>query len=141
MKKKGFTLIELLSVIIVLGIVAVIAFPTVNKNVKKSKERAYETQVSQIEAEAKRWAIDHTEELPEMDGSSQIGFNVSILIECGYISKTKDGKLYDPRDNNKIMDGCVVIEYSIEYNQYTYKYDEKCNVKIHKKLSNVLKEQ
>ena len=37
MKNKGFTLIELLAVIILLGIIALIAIPIVNKMIKESK--------------------------------------------------------------------------------------------------------
>ena len=37
-RKKGFTLVELLAVIIVLGLILVIAVPSVNKYLKSSKE-------------------------------------------------------------------------------------------------------
>ena len=37
MNKKGFTLIELLAVILILGVIAVIAIPTVNSIINTSK--------------------------------------------------------------------------------------------------------
>ncbi len=43
MKKKGFTLIELLAVILILGIIALIAIPTVSKIIDQSKQGAFET--------------------------------------------------------------------------------------------------
>ena len=41
--KKGFTLIELLAVILILGIIALIAIPTVNKILNESREGAFRT--------------------------------------------------------------------------------------------------
>ena len=43
--KKGFTLIELLAVILILGIIALIAIPTVNKIVNEAKLSAYRVTV------------------------------------------------------------------------------------------------
>ena len=47
-KKEGFTLIELLAVILILGIIALIAVPTVNSVVKQAKKGAFEATMSEI---------------------------------------------------------------------------------------------
>ena len=41
--KKGFTLIELLAVIIILGVLLLIAVPTVSKYIEDSRKNAYIT--------------------------------------------------------------------------------------------------
>ena len=41
MSKKGFTLIELLAVILILGIIALIAIPTVNNILDESRNGAF----------------------------------------------------------------------------------------------------
>ena len=41
MNKKGFTLIELLAVIIILGILMIIAIPSVTKYISDSRKSAY----------------------------------------------------------------------------------------------------
>ena len=48
MNKKGFTLIELLAVILILGIIALIAIPTVNNILKESKLGAFKASVQNI---------------------------------------------------------------------------------------------
>lgn len=41
--RKGFTLIELLAVILILGIIALIAIPTVNSVIQQSRLGAWES--------------------------------------------------------------------------------------------------
>ena len=43
MNKKGFTLVELLAVIAILSIIVLVAVPTFNKYVIKSKNQYYKT--------------------------------------------------------------------------------------------------
>lgn len=57
--KKGFTLIELLAVILILGIIALIAIPTVTKIIEQSKKGAFETTVSNlIQAVSDAYALE-----------------------------------------------------------------------------------
>lgn len=48
MNKKGFTLIELLAVIIILGVLLLIAVPSVSKYIQQSREKTYKTNLSKL---------------------------------------------------------------------------------------------
>ena len=54
-KSKGFTLIELLAVILILGIIALIAIPTVNSILKESRTGAWKSTASQMTKAAENY--------------------------------------------------------------------------------------
>lgn len=58
MKKNAFTLIELMAVIVILATLALIVIPAVDRSIKRSNEKAYKVQVSNIEAAAQNWMAD-----------------------------------------------------------------------------------
>lgn len=117
--KEGFTLIELITIIAILGVIALIIFPTVSSLINDSKDSLYKDQKTEIEQAAKKWALDNTNKLP--DDEESICVNITELGD--YIN----GDITDPNTNDK-MDGSVKIEYLASYRQYTYTYqDKKCD--------------
>lgn len=118
--KKGFTLIEMLAVIALLGIIGAISFPIVTREVNKSKEKTYQTQINYIEGAAKRWGVKNND-LLTTDGTS-ITVNIQTLKKDGFLENTN---IIDPR-TNRIIDGCVEISYNLEYNQHSYNYIASC---------------
>lgn len=118
-KNNGFTLIELLAVIMILGLVGLIAIPTVTKTLKDSKEKLYNSQVKMIEQSAKKWGIDNIDRLSE---NKKVYLELNDLLAEGYIEQQE---LKDPRDSKKTMNGCIIIEYDDNYSKYIYRYNEK----------------
>ena len=55
MKRNGFTLIELLAVILILGIISLIAIPTVNNILKESRTGAWKSTASQMTKAAENY--------------------------------------------------------------------------------------
>ena len=110
MKSKGFTLIELILVITLLGIIALIAVPTVNKILNHSKEEATKEQQRIAIKAAKTYMVGHSEKYPD----SKCYIESSTLIAEGII----DEEFKDPNNKQQI---CKYIIVSQESGKYKYK--------------------
>lgn len=58
MKKNGFTLAELLGVLVLLGILGLIVFTSVDRVLKEGKEDLYQVQITNIKSALQEWAAD-----------------------------------------------------------------------------------
>lgn len=70
MNKKGFTLAELLGVITILGIIALIAVPTVTNTIKKQNEKAYNIQIEYLENSLSAYTAKHV--MSDINGTVQL---------------------------------------------------------------------
>lgn len=129
MKKNGFTLIELLAAIVVLGIISLVVFPTVDRTIKNQKRKLYDRQVSTIVDAAKGWGVKNVGILPEDSDKVYVGINA--LATSGML---ENSDINDPRNDEKI-NGCVIIQFDTSHNQYTYEFinletttDSNCDV-------------
>ena len=119
--KKGFTLIELICVITILGLIALIAVPTVNNIINNSKEKAYEDQIATIEKTAKNYMAKNYKDLPNQENGNYKCVSIEDIQKAGLLT-TEDIK--DPRDESKIITGGVEVTWN--NNKYTYKYTDEC---------------
>ena len=115
MKKKGFTLVELLAVIIILSLVLVIAVPSVNRYIKQSKEKAYNTQISTIIEAAQAYASANSGLLPRKE-EFVVKITLGQLKSSGLIKE----EVKNPNDD-KYFDDALTIE--IKKKGETYNYD------------------
>ncbi len=116
--KKGFSLVELLGVIVILGIVALIVVPTVDRFITRSDEVAYESAKRTIIDSTKNWEADHVNELPRFHGDSyEVYFDQ--LVQGNYVRRD----LINPKTDEPFPGDLRVIitnvngshKYEIEY--------------------------
>lgn len=115
-KNNGFTLIELLGVIIILSLLALIAFPVVEQNIKYSSDNVYKAQINQIKKAAEDWGLEHVDQLPT---SGSITITLNELRVLGYIEKD----VINPKTNKPFSDN-TLIKITYHNNKYVYEVDE-----------------
>ena len=122
--KKGFTLIELLASITILALLALIAIPTVSKQIKNSKEDLYNAQIANIKDAAVAFGTDNVFKLPE--DNNCITVTLGYLKDNGYLDDTlKNPKTNEEFDNKETF---VNIEKNGKKYKYTVKTSgDKCN--------------
>ena len=81
--RKGFTLVELIGVIILIGLIALIAIPSVDYVIKKTEDNAYEATVKTLMDGLRNWTTDNKELVYE-DGT-EILLTLTDLKEQGYV--------------------------------------------------------
>ncbi|MBR3199179.1 MAG: prepilin-type N-terminal cleavage/methylation domain-containing protein [Bacilli bacterium] len=109
--KKGFTLVELIAVIVILGLIATIVYPSIVSIINSSKEKAYKSQKVLIVKAAKEWGVKNSAHLPE----ESCKISVARLIKEGYI---ENDEVINPKGG--VFNGNIEIKY--ENNQYSYTY-------------------
>ena len=124
--KKGFTLVELLSVIVILGILASIAIPTINTAINSSRNKAYNEQINTIQNAARTYMSKNSLKLPNQEENGKCTISVSTLQKEGLLSvddivnpryKKNSSK---PEEKFKNFDGKVIVTFA--NNKYKYEY-------------------
>lgn len=136
MKNKGFTLVELIAVIVILGLISLIAIPTVNNSIIKYKDKLEADAIKNIEQAAKNWAADNINKLPnsvydKSEGAtnlymtypdidteqdfSELKIKLSNLQNTGYIDST----VKNPKDNKEF---CTTATVTIRKTNTGYTY-------------------
>ena len=119
-KKNGFTLIEIMGAISIIVLLAIIAVPIIEKNVKKGKEQASEIQIKNIELAAQNWVSDNKAELANYFVNNTVKkITLKELIDNGYI---ENETLKDPLNGREYgLTSSVVEIIYISKNNYDYK--------------------
>ncbi len=111
--KKGFTLIELLAVIVILGIVLVIAVPTVIDVVNNSRLSAHIKNEEMLVETTKLYLTNNKSKIP-----LQVGETSEVSL-TNLQNENLAGEIIDPRNKNNICNGYVLIT-KIDNNIYDY---------------------
>ena len=125
MNNKGFSLIELLAVIIIIGIVALIAVPSVSQYINKASDTSYSSYERSMEDAAKNMIMDCETDLTlncnlklPYTTTTTTTIKLKILVNEGYIDKMKD-----PQSNAECNTETSYVEITLpKANTAEYKY-------------------
>ena len=127
MKNKGFTLIELLGTIVILAIIALLAFPAVLSMLNNSQNETDEASKQLMISAARDYVNNHVNDYPralETDkDKKEYGTNGEIsgqtLVENGYISSNT----INSKKNCEMLND--VVKVTSDSKKYFYEYISK----------------
>ena len=112
MNKKGFTLTEILAVLVILGVVMVIAIPSVTNLQDRFKTKYYEKLDDTVISASKTYFKDHEETIPKEEVGAA-ALSLSGLMKNKYLES-----IYPYNNKTDLCKGYVVLVKNGESNQY-----------------------
>ena len=123
MNKKGFTLAELLGVIVLLGILATVAFPPLLNQLNKSKEKLSDATLKVLGTAAEQYIDDHSSSYPIKDGKTYC-ISLETLVNYNYLKSP----IMDASTGEEISEKDNYIKFKInKFNDYDYELTTDCS--------------
>ena len=119
MNKKAFTLTELLGVVTILGLIAIIAFPPLVKQIKGTKSTIDEATEILITTGASNYVDENKNDFPKTSGNTYC-ITLQTLVEDNKVSSD----LLDSEGNELNLNKYVKV--NIVNNQYNYEIVDSC---------------
>ena len=122
--KKAFTLAELIGVIIILGLIAIIAFPPILNAIRESENKISEASKEIIYDATSLYVSNNESNFPKINGNV-FCVTLNSLVQGEYLPS----KVYDATSGNEIpLTNMVEVKY--EQNRFSYNLNNECVEKV-----------
>jgi len=119
--KKGFTLVELLAVIILLGLLGLIIYPTVNGIINNNKQKLHDKQIEELIRYGNTYASMNMSKLRTYNNARNI-VTINDLYEAGLIQSSI---VIDPLDD-QVINGCLALTWKDSINNFEIELSDNC---------------
>ena len=123
--KKGFTLVELIAVIILLGLLGLIIYPTVNGVINNNKQKLHDKQINELIRHGETYAASNMESLRLTNGSRNI-VTITDLYDKGIIQTET---IIDPA-TDEALNGCLALTWNDNRNSFDIEYTTDCTERL-----------
>lgn len=120
MNKRAFTLTELIGVIIILGVISIIAFPPILKQIKGTQSTIDEATEKLIKAGADNYLDENKNDFPKVNNNVYC-ISLQTLVDEGKVSND----LFDSKGNK--LDLSKSVKVNVVNNQYKYDIVDSCS--------------
>ena len=118
--KKGFTLTELIGVVIILALIALLAFPPILNAIRSTKGKISDASKEILYNAVGLYVSDNSNTLARVEGNTYC-VTINELIKGEYLPTT----VYDSVTGEEIPTDNI-IEIKVENNQYKYNMNNEC---------------
>ena len=123
MNNKGFTLLEIILVVAILGVITLIAVPSVSSILNRNKNDQYDNLKKSIISAAKMHVSDNRYDLGIVCNTTNEKLTLTITLEELVDAGDLTEPIVDPRDNSEIpLDNVVDITYDCSNKTFSYEY-------------------
>lgn len=119
MKKNGFTLVELIGTVIVLGLIAILAFPTITNLIRGTQEDLDEATKILIYTAAKSYVGDYKNEFIEQENATYC-IELRTLVQKEYLV----APVIDAKGNEMALDKLIEAKYI--NNKFEFNLNQNC---------------
>jgi len=119
--KKAFTLVELIAVIILLGLLGLIIYPTVNGVINNNKNKLHDKQIEELIRHGNTYATSNIGSLRATNGSR----NIVTFKDLYYAGIINDQTIIDPK-TDEVLDGCLALTWNENRNSFDIEYTTDC---------------
>ena len=122
---KGFTLVELMAVIIIISLIALLTFPNIVNQIKKTRKFNNKTVEDIIIEQAKKYINDNLDQFED----KKYCFSIDTLLDNGYIKESLVGH------SDNLDKKAIYITKNDDY-KYEIMDKDKCNINLYDYVDN-----